>query len=47
MSIRRHFNQNEFSKIIRIGNLNEILRVKFWISKAPYFNFEEEMRNKL
>jgi len=46
-SMRWHFNQQELNKLIRIGNLNEELRVKFWISKAPYFNYEEEIWQKL
>lgn len=44
-SIVREFKLDK--RMVRYGNLNYRLRVKFWIRSCPFFILQEEMREEL
>lgn len=34
-------------RLVRIGNLDEDLRAKFWINQMPFFTFQNEVCQKI
>lgn len=34
-------------RVVRVGNLDENLRAKFWIHQCPYFSYLNEVREKI
>ena len=42
-----HFDDEALAYLVRVGNLDEELRVFYWIRTARYFSLQEEMRERL
>lgn len=43
----RLFNPEQMRRVVRVGNLDENLRAKFWIHQWPYFSYLNEVREKI
>lgn len=46
-SLWRIFNPEQMKRLVRIGNLDEDLRARFWISQMPFFSFQNQVREKI
>lgn len=43
----RMFDNEQLKRLVRVGNLDDDLRPKFWIHKCPFFSFQNEVRDQL
>lgn len=46
-ALYRIFGQDQLKRLVRIGNLDDDLRVQFWIHQAPFFSYQNEVRDKI
>ena len=43
----RLFSPEQMRRLVRVGNLDDNLRAKFWIHQCPYFSYWNEVREKI